>query len=95
MSSRSIPPAPAGAARRASTTRNTAGHTDRIGTGHDEIGLRQDARKSHRANHCRYKLLEKVGEGGCAVVYVAEQIEPVRQGVALFAVHPQLEAVAK
>ncbi len=31
----------------------------------------------------RYKLLEKVGEGGCGVVYVAEQIEPVRRRVAL------------
>jgi len=31
----------------------------------------------------RYKLLEKVGEGGCGVVYVAEQMEPVRRRVAL------------
>jgi hypothetical protein len=26
----------------------------------------------------RYKLLEQIGEGGCGVVYVAEQTEPVR-----------------
>lgn len=31
----------------------------------------------------RYKLLEKVGEGGCGVVYVAEQTAPVRRRVAL------------
>jgi len=31
----------------------------------------------------RYKLREKVGEGGCGVVYVAEQEEPVRRRVAL------------
>jgi serine/threonine protein kinase len=31
----------------------------------------------------RYKLLEKLGEGGCGAVYVAEQTEPVRRRVAL------------
>src|SRR5580658_6454011 len=31
----------------------------------------------------RYKLLEQLGEGGCGVVYVAEQSQPVRRRVAL------------
>ena len=31
----------------------------------------------------RYKLMERLGEGGCGVVYVAEQTEPVRRRVAL------------
>jgi eukaryotic-like serine/threonine-protein kinase len=31
----------------------------------------------------RYKVLEQIGEGGCGVVYVAEQEEPVRRRVAL------------
>src|SRR5881398_1986859 len=30
-----------------------------------------------------YKLLQKIGEGGCGVVYMAEQEEPVRRRVAL------------
>jgi len=31
----------------------------------------------------RYKLIERMGEGGCGVVYLAEQEEPVRREVAL------------
>ena len=31
----------------------------------------------------RYKLLQNIGEGGCGVVYMAEQTEPVRRRVAL------------
>ncbi len=31
----------------------------------------------------RYKLIQKIGEGGCGVVYMAEQEEPVRRRVAL------------
>ncbi|HXJ72780.1 MAG TPA: serine/threonine protein kinase, partial [Candidatus Dormibacteraeota bacterium] len=30
-----------------------------------------------------YKIREKLGEGGCGVVYVAEQLEPVRRRVAI------------
>jgi len=31
----------------------------------------------------RYKLLQKIGEGGCGIVYMAEQEEPMRRRVAL------------
>lgn len=36
----------------------------------------------------RYKLLQKIGEGGCGVVYMAEQTEPVRRRVALKVIKP-------
>src|SRR5690349_7904888 len=31
----------------------------------------------------RYKILQKIGEGGCGAVYMAEQEQPVRRRVAL------------
>ena len=35
-----------------------------------------------------YKLLEQIGEGGCGVVYLAEQTEPVHRRVALKLIKP-------
>ena len=40
-------------------------------------------RESSGARVGRYKLLEKLGEGGFGVVYAAEQLEPVKRKVAL------------
>ncbi len=39
----------------------------------------------------RYKLLEKIGEGGCGVVYMAKQEEPVRRRVALKVIKPGMD----
>jgi serine/threonine protein kinase len=40
----------------------------------------------------RYKLLQKIGEGGCGVVYMAEQHEPVRRRVALKVIKPGMDS---
>src|SRR6266446_6758258 len=39
----------------------------------------------------RYKLLQEIGEGGCGVVYMAEQQEPVKRRVALKVIKPGLD----
>jgi serine/threonine protein kinase len=39
----------------------------------------------------RYKLLEQIGEGGCGVVYLAGQDEPVRRRVALKIIKPGMD----
>src|SRR5271170_6873739 len=38
-----------------------------------------------------YKLLQQIGEGGCGVVYMAEQEEPVRRRVALKVIKPGMD----
>src|SRR5262245_5744589 len=38
-----------------------------------------------------YKLLQQIGEGGFGVVYMAEQLEPVRRKVALKVVKPGMD----
>lgn len=42
----------------------------------------------------RYRLMEQIGEGGMGVVYVAEQIEPVRRMVALKVIKPGMDTKA-
>ena len=39
----------------------------------------------------RYKLLQQIGEGGCGVVYLAQQEEPVRRRVALKIIKPGMD----
>ncbi|HEX9047777.1 MAG TPA: serine/threonine-protein kinase [Verrucomicrobiae bacterium] len=39
----------------------------------------------------RYKLLQRLGEGGCGTVYMAEQEEPVRRRVAVKIVKPGMD----
>lgn len=39
----------------------------------------------------RYSLVEEIGEGGCGVVYLAEQREPVRRRVALKILKPGMD----
>ena len=58
------------------------------GPGHDDPALsgpvassRMNEKPGDRLG--RYKLLQKIGEGGCGGVYMAEQEEPVRRRVAL------------
>src|SRR5258708_36367397 len=38
-----------------------------------------------------YRLLQQIGEGGCGVVYMAEQEEPVRRRVALKIIKPGMD----
>jgi serine/threonine protein kinase len=38
-----------------------------------------------------YRLLEEIGEGGCGVVFLAEQEEPVRRRVALKVIKPGMD----
>jgi serine/threonine protein kinase len=39
----------------------------------------------------RYTLLQQIGEGGCGVVFIAEQKEPVRRQVALKVIKPGMD----
>ena len=40
----------------------------------------------------RYKLLEQIGAGGFGVVFMAQQLEPVRRKVALKIIKPGMDS---
>src|SRR5688572_21491663 len=42
----------------------------------------------------RYKLVQNIGEGGCGVVFLAEQEQPVRRMVALKVIKPGMDTRA-
>ena len=58
-----------------------AGHTITTSTGTQRAAVARDEKPSTRIGP--YKLLQKIGEGGCGAVYMAEQEKAVRRRVAL------------
>jgi len=74
---------------------NTPGGPQESATGEGGKGgtvrviLPAEEQPGTRISH--YKLLEKIGEGGCGVVYVAEQEEPVRRRIALKVIKPGMD----
>src|SRR5215813_11469717 len=56
------------------------------------IAAMEDERSLDRIG--RYKLLQRIGEGGCGVVFMAEQEEPVRRRVALKVIKPGMDTAS-
>ncbi len=52
-------------------------------------GVLAGEKPGNRIGH--YKLLQQIGEGGCGVVFMAEQEEPVRRRVALKIIKPGMD----
>src|SRR6516162_6079613 len=52
-----------------------------VAPGRETVAVKPSEQPGDRIG--RYKLLQQIGEGGCGVVYMAEQEEPVRRRVAL------------
>jgi eukaryotic-like serine/threonine-protein kinase len=74
--------------------------------GHDQVGDFLENSQQTTALHARagviagekpgdrighYKILQQIGEGGCGVVFMAEQEEPIRRRVALKIIKPGMD----
>ena len=53
------------------------------------LGISAGEKPGDRIGH--YKLLQQIGEGGCGIVFMAEQEEPVRRRVALKVIKPGMD----
>jgi serine/threonine protein kinase len=63
-----------------------------VGTGNsDDTTFVESALENTGTVVGRYKLLERIGEGGMGVVYMAEQTEPIRRKVALKIIKPGMD----
>lgn len=58
------------------------------------LGALSDGRSFHAPGNTigAYKLMEQIGEGGFGLVYVADQLEPIRRRVALKIIKPGMES---
>ena len=56
---------------------------------HARVGVIAGEKPGDRIGH--YKLLQQIGEGGCGVVFLAEQEEPIRRRVALKIIKPGMD----
>jgi serine/threonine protein kinase/tetratricopeptide (TPR) repeat protein len=62
---------------------------------HGEIKVQKPRPGEKVGDHVgSYKLLQQIGEGGCGVVFMAEQEEPVRRKVAIKIVKPGMDTKA-
>lgn len=82
----------------ASTCRGSIDVTSPTGVGHSEAG---DAARDHAPRFGAppvddqigpYRLLEPIGEGGMGVVYLAQQVKPVRRTVAVKVIRPGMDS---
>ena len=62
-----------------------------VAAGQPTVRIEADAEEEPSQWIGRYKILQKLGEGGCGVVYMAEQTEPVRRKVALKVIKPGMD----
>ena len=69
---------------------SSSGNEDRL----PAVSWRQQSPDRAGTHVGGYKLLQQIGEGGMAIVYLAEQERPVRRRVALKVIKPGMDSAA-